>query len=144
MTMRRSRAFKPKPKGIRAGSSHAGPATQDAEGRAVVRSLEDVAREKATLVAYLNGSGNTPEKLGEQMAKLKNSIDPRVRLRAVELEARIRGFYDDEPEKGGMSLNIVINVPEVARVKPLGAVVVAQPPTLPATNGYVGNGSAHP
>ena len=71
-----------------------------------------MAAEKATFVAWLNENGHTPEYAAELLSQLKQAPDPRVQMRALELETRIRGFFDEgEPGARGVSIHVHIGIP---------------------------------
>lgn len=113
MTMRRSRRRKGRvvgnatpPSGIRAAAQ---------EGRLLARTLEAVTHEKAQFVEWLNANGHTPEKSAQLLAALKACPDSRVQIRALELETKIRGFFEDQPARGGLNLQINIGVPIVRK-----------------------------
>lgn len=100
------------------------------EGRLIARTLEAVSHEKAQFIGWLNEHGNGPEHAAELLTKMKACPDPRVQIRALELEAKIRGFFDDEPA-GARGVNIVVNIgiPKTRDVP--RRVVVAQDPAEP-------------
>lgn len=101
-----------------------------ADGRLLARTLEAVTHEKAEFIAWLNSHGHTPEKSAELLAQLKACPDPRVQMRALELETKIRGFFEDQPQRGGVNIQINIGVPTV-RQPPPREVPAAAPATEP-------------
>lgn len=100
---------------------------RDSMGRLVLRTMETVAKEKTAFLDWLNASGHTPEKMAAIMKGLVESPDPRVRMRALELESKIRGFHDDAPKSGDLTINIVVGLPKVRQPK----VVEAKPEPTP-------------
>lgn len=134
MTQRRSTrraATKGKPLRNRGQQQSEKSQTRDREGRLVLRTLEDAAKEKSLFIERLEAIGMNPALMADTLKKLRTSIDPRVVMGTVEFEARIRGWDDKDTDKGKFSLVINIGVPEIRRAAP----VVAQPPALPSEGG---------
>lgn len=124
---RRQRGSDRRPPNLAEGSG-ARAAAQD--GRLLARTLEAVTHEKAQFIAWLNANEHTPEKAAELLGRLKACPDPRVQMRALELETKIRGFFDDQPQRGGVNIQINIGVPTV-RKPPAREVPAAAPATEP-------------
>lgn len=104
----RRRRLTPRERGAVQSTQLAGTVEQVA-----MRTLEDAAKDKSRFIAWLDANNNTPERLAGQLAALKQSVDRRVVYRAVELETKIRGFYEEGQAKGPIAIQFNVNTPVV-------------------------------